>query len=102
VVDNKEQAAYGMPENSLIVHWNGPVLSVNDRFNAHNCKVIVKYTGENVLESGLLTGEKLIANQGVLIKVNKGKGEVYLYGFSPQWRAQTSGTFKLLYNMMYK
>jgi hypothetical protein len=100
-IDNTDSMAYGMPEKGIIFHWNGPVLTVNEKLNAHNFKVVVKFPNENVLESGLLTGEKLIANQGSVIRAKKAKGEVVLYGFSPQWRAQVHGMFKLLYNLMY-
>jgi len=33
--------------------------------------------------------------------VNYGKGRILLYGFSPQWRGQSHGTFKFLFNPLY-
>jgi len=100
-IDNTDNVAWGMPKKSTVLHWNGPVLDIKDRHNAHLYKVIVKYADANVLESGLLTGEGIIAGKGAVVSAKHKKGEVVLYGFSPQWRAQTHGTFKLLFNMMY-
>ena len=101
-IDNTDPVAWGMPKKGMIVHWNGPVFGIREKNEAQNYKVIMKYTENNVLESGLLSGESLIAGQGAVVSAKHKKGEVILYGFSPQWRAQTHGTFKLLFNMMYK
>ena len=62
----------------------------------------ILYAERDVLRSGLLTGEQLIAGKGALVTCKKGEGEVVLYGFGPQNRAQTTGTFKLVFNMLYR
>jgi hypothetical protein len=33
--------------------------------------------------------------------VEYGKGKIYLYGFRPQWRGQSHGAYKLLFNTLY-
>ena len=71
-------------------------------FNADNYKIVMKYADKEVLRSGLLTGEKYVAGKGAVVTCKKGQGEVVLYGFAPQNRAQTTGTFKLLFNMLYR
>lgn len=94
-------AAYGMPQNGLVLHWDGPVFAVKERFHAENYEVIAKYAKSDVLQSGLLTGEELLADKGAIVRAACGKGQAVLYGFSPLHRAQTHGTFKLLFNMLY-
>ena len=102
VVDNTAQVCYGMPEKTYVFHWNGPSFEVSDMFNADNYKIVMKYADKEVLRSGLLTGEKYVAGKGAVVTCKKGQGEVVLYGFAPQNRAQTTGTFKLLFNMLYR
>ena len=101
-IDNTNPVAWGMPKKGTVLHWTGPVFGIKEKNEAQNYKVVMKYTEKNVLESGLLSGENLVAGQGAVVSAKHKNGEVILYGFSPQWRAQTHGTFKLLFNMMYK
>ena len=48
--------------------------------------------------SGWLLGEKLIAKRAALVDAKVGQGHVVLFGFRPQYRAQSYQAFKLLFN----
>ena len=53
-----------------------------------------------VLASGWLLGEKLIAGKTALIDASLGKGHVILFGMRPQFRAQSYQAFKLFFNAL--
>jgi hypothetical protein len=48
-----------------------------------------------------MTGERAVAGKHILVQARHGKGRVVLFGFRPQFRGQTAGTFKLLLNAIY-
>jgi hypothetical protein len=61
-------------------------------------RVVARYAERDVLRSGWLLGEKLIAGKIALAEVAFGKGRIVLFAFRPQHRAQTWGTFPFIWN----
>lgn len=61
-------------------------------------RVIARYAGENVLHSGWLLGEEKIKDRIALAEVDDGNGRIVLFGFRPQHRGQTWGTFPFIWN----
>ncbi|HHY11823.1 MAG TPA: peptidase M14 family protein [Firmicutes bacterium] len=98
--DTAHPVAYGMPDEFYALVWNGQAFEVKDRFAAHDYRVIAEYPDKGLLQSGWLTGEKLIAKKPCVMLAKCGEGEVVLFGFRPLFRAQTHGTFKLLFNCL--
>ena len=49
-------------------------------------------------QSGWLVGEENLAKKAAMVSAKLGSGHVVLIGFRAQHRAQTHGTFKLLFN----
>ncbi len=91
----------GMPREALVMHMTAPVLEITERVHPELYRTDARFVREKVLESGLLTGEELLAGRPCMITVRCGRGEAVLYAFSPQFRAQTDGTYKLLFNTLY-
>jgi len=56
---------------------------------------------KDILVSGYAQGAEKLARKAAAIAFTKGKGKIVLFGFRVQHRAQTEGTFQLLFNAIY-
>ncbi len=61
-------------------------------------RVLANYSDRDVLRSGWLLGEDRIKGKAALVEVTMGRGRVVLFGFRPQHRGQTWGTFPFIWN----
>jgi hypothetical protein len=59
-------------------------------------RVLARFAARDLLASGWLSGERTIAGKAALVEARHGAGRVVLFGFRPQFRGQTWGTFGLL------
>jgi len=64
--------------------------------------VIARYASSNALLSGWMVGEKNLNGKPALIEAGYGKGSVVLFGFRPQHRGQSWGTFPFIFNALEK
>jgi hypothetical protein len=100
-VHNTNPYAYGMPEEVLATFLaRNQVYEVVAGSRNHTVTRIVEFGDRDLLQSGWLLGEDHIANKATVISVEQGEGTVLLIGFRAQHRAQTHGTFKLLFNAL--
>ena len=99
-IDTNHRLTYGMPDEGLIFFWSGPTFRVQPSFSNERCEILVQYPERDLLQSGWLVGEEQIAGTAGMISAQYGEGSVVLFGFRPQHRAQTHGTFKLLFNAL--
>jgi hypothetical protein len=53
---------------------------------------------EDILLSGYLRGGDALTRQAAAVEFSIGKGQIVMFGFGVQHRAQTEGTFKMLFN----
>jgi Zinc carboxypeptidase len=64
-------------------------------------RVVLRFAPEKeLLLSGMITGGNEIAEKPAVVDVPHGKGHVVLFANNPMWRAETNGSFFLLFNAM--
>jgi hypothetical protein len=56
---------------------------------------------KDILLSGWITGAEKLQRRAAVVGLTYGKGKIVLLGFRVQHRAQTEGTFKLLFNAIF-
>ena len=99
-VNTDNPLAYGVAEDLLIIFRNHPAFEVKPGPKNEELDVVLSYPDQRIMESGWLIGEEKLSRKAALIDAKKGKGRVVLFGFSPQFRAQSDATFKLFFNSL--
>ena len=95
-LDTSSNLTFGMEKDSLAWFEQSPAFEVLDE---KSVRVIARYPNdENPLLSGWILGDQLIRGKAALVEAKIGKGRVILFGFRPQYRAQSLATFPLLFN----
>ncbi len=95
-VDNEHPVGFGMPEEVAAFFQGSSVFDVLDDSRA---EVVARYSDEDLLMSGWEVGaDEHLAGKAAVVRVEVGAGEVILIGFRSQFRAQPTGTFKLIFN----
>lgn len=100
-IDNTTPFTWGMPARGLATFLaGGQVYETQSGARSADVQRLVTYRDRDILESGWLLNEDAIANKAAIVAVSKGQGTVLMLGFRVQHRAQTHGTYKLLFNAL--
>lgn len=99
-VDAREPLAWGMPSELAVYFARGR--SFAPMAWPRRTAAPVRYADHDVRVSGFLMGEEHLEGQPAVVDVPLGEGHVVLFGFGPQRRAQTEGTFKLVFNALMR
>jgi Zinc carboxypeptidase len=95
-LDSSSPLAFGLEKESIAWFENSPAFEITDPASA---RAIARYPeSESPLLSGWILGDKLVRGRAAMVESNIGKGRVILFGFRPQYRAQSLATFPLLFN----
>ncbi|MBI2535500.1 MAG: peptidase M14 family protein, partial [Gemmatimonadetes bacterium] len=100
-VDTAHPLAFGMPEQALATFLQGNhAYEVVPTATNEKVERIATLVDRDLLQSGWLLGEDRIAKKAAVVAVQQGQGKVVMIGFRAQHRAQTHGTFKLVFNTL--
>jgi hypothetical protein len=91
---------WGMPSRGGIFSRGAPVFKTSIPVFDMDRRVIATHPKGDVLLSGYAEHGQLLANTTVMVWLRKNRGQLILMGFSPQFRASTPATTKLLFNAL--
>ncbi|HSD27663.1 MAG TPA: M14 metallopeptidase family protein [Vicinamibacteria bacterium] len=93
--DSARPLAHGLPRTTPVWFEGSPA------FEVEKGEAVLRYEDEDPLLSGWLLGGSLLKGKAALAEVPLGKGRVVLFGFRPQYRAQSRVTYAALLNALY-
>ena len=97
-VDTSHPVMAGMPSSADIFVSRSPVYTTLEGFKGTALASYSK-TG-SPLRSGYMLGEEHLQGYAAALDVLHGDGHVVMIGFRPQWRGQSFGTFRVLFNAL--
>jgi len=100
--DNANPLAYGMPDEGLVLFFYSQAFEILPNDFNERYEVVATYADRDILQSGWLVGGDALAKKPAMIAARYGQGKVVLIGFRTQHRAQTHGTYKLLFNALMR
>ncbi len=100
LVDNETPIGYGMPKEAAVMFVNCPAFETLMPPYDWDRKVVATYPEDNILLSGWLIGENMIARKAAVVDTKYKDGRIILIGIRCQNRAQTHGTYKFVLNAL--
>ena len=94
-VDNTNPIAFGSATTVPVFFEQSPAFHVSG--NAHS---VASYASDNPLLSGWILGGKYLNGASAISEEPVGKGRIILFGFRPQYRAQSEATYKFFFNAL--
>ena len=96
-LDSTSEVAEGMREEVAAWYWRSSMaFDVDDP----RIRVGARYGAGDPLLSGWVLGGEYIAGKPAILEVDIGEGSLVLFGFQPNYRAQTLATWPLLFNAL--
>ena len=100
-LDTTHPIAQNMPKEAVAWVEDSPVFELKGSNEGRSARMIASYPSiRNPLRSGWLLGADRLRGKAALVEVSLGKGRIILFGFRPQYRAQSLATYPLLFNSL--
>ena len=102
-IDNTARATWGMKQLADVYFDDSPVFTINpDAQTKGTIKPLAWFASDNTLRSGWAWGQTYLKDGVAAFSASVGKGTLLAFGPEITFRAQTHGTFKLVFNQLYK
>ena len=101
-IDNKQPSNWGMATVTDVIFDNSPVFTLGEAAKGQNIIPLAWYGKEDPLRSGWAWGQSYLKDGVAAFVAPLGKGKLYAFGPEITFRAQAQGTFKMLFNDLYK
>jgi hypothetical protein len=101
-IDTTAHATFGMPPKSHFYFEQSPVFRFDKDAAEKGIKGLVWFSSATPLSSGWALGQNLLKDGIAAFEAPVGKGKFYAFGPEITFRSQPHGTFKLLFNQLYK
>ena len=100
-VDNSEMPGWGMPRNCSVYFEQDPVFRA-DSTATTKVRPVMWYPESGQLKSGWALGQRYLDGAIAAFSYSMGSGMLYSFGPEITFRSQSQGTFRLLFNVLYK
>ncbi len=102
-LDTTSQPAWGMDSVADVYFDQSPVFHINpEAFANGSVRPIAWFATDKPMRSGWAWGQAYLQDGVAAFEAKVGKGKFYAFGPEITFRAQTHGTFKLLFNQLYQ
>jgi len=99
-VDTNHPVGYGMP-HEIAAFFDGPIAFQTSAPGPEVQRSVIAWypdDAKDILISGYAHGAERLERKAAVVSFTKGKGRIVMFGFRVQHRAQTEGTFQMLFN----
>ena len=101
-VDGRQPVAHGLADEVDVFFDNDPVFKLDDDAAAKGVKAVAWFANGAPLRSGWAWGASYLEKGVEVIDATVGKGHVLLFAPEITFRAQPHGTFKFLFNGLFR
>jgi hypothetical protein len=102
IVDPDHPLGWGFERDVAALYLNGPAFDLGSAAGREQPVAVARYPLSSPLLSGWVLGPGHIAGKAAIVEAPVGRGRAILFGFRPQFRAQMRGTYRLLFNAIYR
>ena len=99
-VDNQNPVGYGMPKE-IAAFVDSPLAFQTSSPDPGTQRTVIAWypdDAKDMLLSGYAHGAERLERKAAAVSFTRGKGKIVMFGFRVQHRAQTEGTFQMLFN----